>query len=234
MGEHGGCGIVIGVFFLVAAIFGAGYLFAADNQIDINVAAAAAAAEETAKAQEAVRLANEAQAAAEQAAAEANAAVEQLRVENAALAEQAALAGQSAEEAARLRAAVEASNEALIKAEALLAETKSALAVTQGRLDVEIIRRKAAEQRAAEISLIIPPSGETGKQSPASLIIIGSAGLGGLTVGALIIWATRPTTAPGASAEQNWRRPYPKDDTVMVKMTRADARAFARWKGRER
>lgn len=205
MEERAGCGIGAGVLFLVMVLFGAGYLFAADNL-------AASRAEEAAKAAEAIRAANEAvlDAEAARAAAEARMALAEenlakLALENAALAEQVRLASEQGGELARLREELDAANQALEREKAL---------------------RAAAEERAGVPDNVIPPSGEPDKVMPTSQILLWGlgAGLSGLVM-VLITRAARPSMP-----EQKWVRA--DDDCVMVKMTRAEARAYARQRGR--
>jgi hypothetical protein len=205
MEERAGCGIGAGVLFLVMALFGAGYLFAADNL-------AASRAAEAAKAAEAVRVANEARLDAEAARAAAEArmsaaetALARLELENAALAEQVRLANEQGGELARLREQLtEAANE----------------------LEREKALRIIAEQRAGVTDNVIPPSGDPDKIMPINEMLLWGLGIGvsGLVI-VLITRAVRPS-----QSEQKWIRA--DDDCVMVKMSRAEARAYARRRGR--
>lgn len=224
MDEHGGCGIVFAILFIVAAVFAAGYLFAADNQVAYNAAEVEAARQAVAEANEAVLKAESALAESNAQALAANNALsavtgelERLRQDYAALAGQTGRAAELEQRAAELEqraaqfeAAVAASNEARLRAEEAL--------------DQEKALRIAAEQRAQGLPSVIPStSAEGGKLSPASTILLGGIGLGGMAAGALITWAARPSAVDDKHA---WVAL--EDGSVMVKLTREEARDLGR------
>ena len=192
MGEQGGCGTALVLVLLVALLFGAGYLLAAENGVAPPPEPDPALAE------------------AQAALAEAQAEVERLRKDNAYLLE-------------AVNHATTAYDTVKLGLEQALAEIKKG--------EVALAQEKALRIAAEQNPNRFPTTGdERGEVIPTWM----GAAAAGIAVGvavASVVWAWT-TRAPQAVEVANLPQRVAGQEEVLVRMTKEEARAFARWKAR--